>query len=513
MTNNYELLIERLAELELSLEDSGWQQLVGNAENEFSREALRKICNLALLFWLKNPLIKRGVSVQAHYVFGQGVSIRAQDEQVNEVIQAFLDDAKNQTELTSHQAMMTKEQELTVYANLFFVFFTNVADGRVRIRIIPFDEIADVITNPEDSKDPWYYKRSWTEQGIDGKTSVRTALYPDWRYRPADKPETVNNITVQWKTPVYHVAVNKLSNMRFGVSEVYAAIDWANSYREFLTDWATITRMLSRFAYKLSTPGGKSGIAAAKTKLSTTYGLADAETNPAPVTGSTFISGTDVKLDPMRIGGANVSAEDGRRLLLMVAAAQGLPETFYGDTSVGTLATAKSLDRPTELQMRNRQTLWADVFDAILAYVIEQSVRAPGGTLKGAVVEDDDGTPVVTLDQVPDESTGKMTERDATVTISFPSILEHDVAASVTAIVQAATLGGGTLAGTIDQENVSRMLLTALGDPDVDATLDAMYPEETETPEGETPTTEVRMVKAAKQLREAMCEFVERRNA
>ena len=505
MIDNYELLTERLAALELSLEDTGWLRLGGDSDREFSREALRQICSLALLNWLKNPLIKRGVSVQAHYVFGQGVSIRAEDEEVNAVVQTFLDDAKNQTELTSHQAMMTKEQELTVYANLFFCFFTNKGTGRVRVRTIAFDEISEVVANPEDSKDPWFYKRTWTEQGLTGQLATKTALYPDWRYRPKSKPSSINGMAVHWETPVYHVAVNKLSAMRFGVSEVYAAIDWAKAYKSFLEDWATLTRAYSRFAYKLSTPGGSAGIAAAKTKLASTYGMGG-ETNPAPVTGSTFISSPEVHLDPVRIGGANVSAEDGRRMLLMVAAAQGLPETFYGDASVGTLATARSLDRPTELQMRNRQTLWADVLGAIIAYVIEQAVRAR--VLKGTITEEDDGTPMITFEQVADPVTGEMGERDAGVNVTFPSILEHDVVANVGAIVQAATLGGaGILAGTLELKDVSRMLLTALGEPDVDATLDAMYPTEQE---GEAPATEARMVVAARKLREAMTEFVER---
>jgi len=491
LVDNFELLLERLPALEFQLEDQGWQRLTGDTSREFSRDALTTICELALLGWLKNPLVKRGVSVQSHYVFGQGISIRAADEEVNAVVQGFLDDAKNQTELTSHQAMMTKEQELAVYANLFFVFFTDRASGRVRVRTIPFDEVPDIICNPEDSKDAWFYKRSWSEQELSGTATAKTALYPDWRYRPKAKPKTIGTSAVQWDTPVYHVAVNKLSTMRFGVSEVYAAIDWAKAYKSFLEDWATITRAYSRFAYRLTVPGGKVGIAAAKTKLATTYGSSSSEMNPPPVTGATFIGGQDVKLDPLRIGGANVSAEDGRRLLLMVAAAQGLPESFYGDVSVGTLATAKSLDRPTELQMRNRQILWADVFSAILGYVVEQAVRA--GTLKGTIEEEDDGTPIVTLAE----------ERDASIHVTFPPILEHDVQASVQAIVQAATLGGaGVSAGTIpDMKVLSRMLLTALGEPDVDGALEAMFPE------GEAGTTEARMVNAARQLRESLREF------
>jgi len=210
----------------------------------------------------------------------------------------------------------------------------------------------------------------------------------------------------------------------------------------------------------------------------------------------------------VRTAGATTSAEDGRRLLLMVAASMGLPESFFGDVSVGTLATARSLDRPTELKMRSRQTLWADVIEDILAYVVEWAVRAPNGDLKGSIQEEEDGTPAVYLSPVEDPLTGELVERDMTISVTFPSILEHDVAASVDAIVKAGTLGAaGMAAGTIDMRTLSRMLLSALGEQDVDALLDVIYPPEDE--EGEEPTPEAAtMVEAVRELREAIAGFV-----
>src|SRR5690606_19652667 len=116
---------------------------------------------------------------------------------------------------------------------------------------------------------------------------------------------------------------------------------------------------------------------AAKTKLASSSSGDGTITNPAPVVGSTFISGAGVKLEAVKTSGATVSAEDGRRIMLMVAAAMNLPETFYGDASVGSLATAKSLDRPTELAIKDRQSLWIDVLNAIHDFVLFWQVKAP----------------------------------------------------------------------------------------------------------------------------------------
>lgn len=512
-------LVERMAQLELALEDQEYRRLTWQATQEFSRDGLREICELARVMWLKNPLIGRGVDVAANYVFGQGVNIHARAKPVDQVVQAFLADPRNRAELTSQQAMMIKDQELRVTANLFFVFFTQPVTGRVRVRTIPFDEIDDVIANPDDAKEAWFYRRTWTTAAVDlttgtSLTKTLTAYYPDWRYRPKTKLKSLGGQPVYWDTPVYHVKVNCLSDMRFGVSEIYAAIDWARAYKEFLEDWATIVRAYSRFAWQLTTKGGRAGVQAAKTKLASTLGgaaLGGTETNPPPVTGSVFIGQADTKIEPLRTAGATTSAEDGRRLLLMVAAATGLPESFFGDVSVGSLATAKSLDRPTELKFKARQTLWAEIFTEILSYVIERSVRAPQGALQGTARVDDD-TVIITL--APDPATGE--PLDASIDVDFPPILEHDPDARINSIVTAATLAGRPLAGTLDMRTVARLLLTALGEDDVDALLTDLFPEpETAAigPEGveaETPTSETLMVEAVRQLREAVTQFVER---
>lgn len=477
-------LQETLAELEMALDSEGWLRVGYGADKEFSRSSLTTIAHLSRLYYLKNPLVRRAVDTTAAYVFGQGVEFNAESEAVNDVLQAFLDDRRNQAEMFGHQAMLLKECELTLFGNLFFCFFTDRQAGRVVLRTLPMDDVTEIITDPEDAKCPWFYRREWTETDMDaqGATSYATkkAYYPDWCYRPTEKPASIAGIEIRWDSPVYHVKVGGLPDMRFGVSEVYPALDWAKAYTKFLEDWATITRAYSRFAWQLKVPSAAQ-IVPAKAKLNTTVTDDASETNPPPVTGSTFIAGPGADMQPIRTAGATVSMEDGRRLMLMVAATVGLPESFFGDVSVGTLATARSLDRPTELKMRNRQSLWEGIFTDIFWYVMEQAVRA--GALLGTAIDDEDGVPVLDLGM---DAEGKPV--DNTVHVVFPPVLEHDVAASVAAIVQSATLGGaGVLAGTIDQETVSRMLLTALGERDIDATLEAMYPE---VPEGEPAATE-----------------------
>lgn len=482
-------MTERLGQLELDLEDMDWIRLSIDGEREFSNAGLAKIVMLARLAYLKNPLINSAVSVQAHYVWGQGVAIGAHPTVVDEVVQRFLDHPKNQVELTSHVARVMKEIQLALTSNLFFVLFTNASSGRVLVRSIPVDEIlaGDIICNPDDRKEPWYYKRVWTQRGLNLETGERpteskTAYYPDWRYTPtlADRPASIGDNPVIWEQPIMHVKVGGLDDMRFGVPEVYSALDWARAVREDLERYAVLRASLARFAWSLSTKGGPAGVAAAKAKLGSTLGAPGSETNPPPVAGSMFISQNPDALKPIQTAGMAPSPDDGRRLGLMVSAGTGIPETMlFGDADVGNLATSKTLDRPTELKMIDRQTLWNDVWTDLLEYVCLQSARAPSGALNGVatITVDEDGIETLEVSET-NEATGK--DVVFGIDVDFPPILERDVKDRIAAIVTAVTLDDKRPAGTLDKRSAVALILSALGLDDIDELLDAIAPEEGE---------------------------------
>lgn len=506
---NEEVLTERMAELELALEDANWMRLMFENENEFTRDGLRKITDLARVMYIKNPLINRAVLVMALYVWAQGVTVRYKNPVLNKVLQDFWDDEKNRVELTSHQAQMLKQIDYEVEGNIFFVFFTRPSDGRVRVRTLPFDEIAEIVSDPDDAKTTWFYLRRWTEKRLNtatGQSSMkqREAYYPDWKYTPKTKPPKIGSTDVMWDMPVYHVKTGGMSNWKFGVSQVYCAIDWARAYKDFLEDVASLMRAYSRFAWKRITKG-KKAIAAEKAKLATTLasGGTDTETNPPPVTGAMAFLGEGTDLQPMQVRGASISPEDGRRLLLMVAAGVGLPETYFGDVSVGTFATAKTMDRPTELAMKERQTFWTDVFRSIFGYVLLQAMKAADSPIKnlGRIKSVDDGDEI-------EETIVWNSDVNTMLDIDFPPILEKDVQAAVQAVVTALTLNGQQLT-LLDEQTATRLILKAMAEDDVDEIMAELFPEDETVPAGSgqtnSPTqTEAMVREAARKLIETI---------
>ena len=469
--SNNELLQERIAELELALDDVGYERIGdSNFDKQFTKASIDKIAAMARVYWLKNPLVKRAVATQANYVFGQGVDVVAADEDVQTVVDAFMEDSKNRAELTGEQAMLTKETELQVTSNLFFTFFTDPLNGATRVRTIPLSEITRIIYNPDDSKEPWYYYRQWQQPKEPGsqKYEMHQAMYPDINYMPkGGLPKHFNGIEVMALNPVYHVKTNCLSDMEYGVSEIYAAIDWAKAYKDFLEDWYTIVKSLSKFAWKATSKSGATGMAQAKQVLE---GAINGGSNPmnSDLPGQAaqvWMSSDNFDLAPMPKSGATVAVDDGRRALLMVCAATGIYEHYFGDPSTGNLATAKAMEQPMLLMFQERQELWTDVFNTILGYVINQSALKPGGKLRGIMSFNDYG-----------ESYVDMGDTDRSVDVKFPPILQEDVNERIDAIVKSVTLSGQTPANTIDLKTATTQMLTALGE-DTDI-VDKLFPDD-----------------------------------
>jgi len=454
-----EFLSESMADLELALEDRGWLALSMQAAQEFTREGRRRASGLTRILSIQNPLIKRGIAIRTGYIWGQGVSIQANDDDVNDVIQAFLDD--NVRSFSGSQAREELERSLATDGNVYLAAFTSPMFGRVQVRSFDPDEVEDIICNPEDRDDPWFYLRQFTtavvEPGYSGLTrtrmETRRILYPALGYRPLKRPKMIDNVPVQWDAPVLHVSVNRVDGWAFGIGDAYAAIGWARAYKEFLEDWSKLTKSLSRYAWRVtSKTSGTAAKAANEARRANVLGVPNESQ-----AGATAVSAGNT-LEAIPKTGATIDSESGRPLAGMVAAALGVPVTMLladpGQT--GARAVAETLDQPTRLEMEMRRSNWAHQMKRLLDYVIDQSVKAPRGALKGTISRDEYGSEVVTL-------TGDV---DGSINIDWPSLEKTDVKVLVDAIVAA----DGT--DKIPPLTIARLICMALDIENIDEVLE-----------------------------------------
>ncbi len=481
LQSEHEYLEEKIEELER--ESAGWISLSGTSlDITFSREFLTKMARDAWLYWLKNPLITRAVNTKALYTFGLGVTIEGKHPAINDVIQEFIDDKANKAALTSHQAFLERERQLQIEGNLLLAIFEDPPTGRCRIRPLPFEEVTDIYSNPEDRYEPWWYKREC--KGQDGKP--RTLWYKDWSYeekeddqRPEGWAEGDVAMVAEKEVVVYHKSANRPAGSKWGVSEVYAALDWAKAYKEFLENWNSLVKAYAEFAWQIRGKKPK-GFKSVKSKLA-----AGEQDGP----GKVAIMAGDAKMDPIKTAGATTSMDDARRLLLMVCAATGLYEHYFGDPATGNLATATSMEKPMEIMFRDRQTAWESSIEDILQYVINR--RAAVGAkdlpeaLRGAKVKKDImwGRPITTvtlpLDKDNENEDLQQEEINRTILTHFPDFMEAGREERINATIKAATLDGKAVAGTIpEMKEITRRLLQDLGESDIDEKLASWFPEE-----------------------------------
>lgn len=460
-------LQESIVDLERTLEDTGWKTLGIRGEMEFSREGLEKSSSLCRVMAIANPLIKRGLGIRNGYVFGAGYEIRSEDEDVNAVLQEFLDDRSNKRAVFGPMACVENNTALGTDGNLMLVAFADPKTGRVLVRTIAFSEMADIVCNPDDKDDPWLYLREWTTETLqpDGttKTETRRLYYPSLTYRPASRPRTIGGVSVEWGAAVYHIKVNALDGWKWGIGDAYAALPWARLYRDFLGDWAVLMKALSQFAFRASTNNpSKANDLRARLARATTGNLAGG--NPTSA-GATFVSDANTSLEAIPKSGATIDADSGKPLAAMVSAAMGVPVTMLlGDPGVtGARAVAETLDKPTVDEMNGRRNVWSEAFKALCDYAIKASIRAPLGVLKGTIIRDPwDGQEYFTLNG----------DADQTVDVDWPSLEQDDVEARVKAVVDADSTR------KIPPTTVVKLLLQALNVEDVDAVMDEVTNED-----------------------------------
>lgn len=464
-----EVLEESLADAQLAMEDRGWLQLGESTEVFFGTPALTRTRRIARIMVIADPLLRRGVNLRTAYVWGSGCSIAARQEEqaeqdLNAVIQAFLDDSSNEATFTSSQSREELERLLATDGEAFHCLPTSPLTGRVQVRLIPTDEIEDVITNPEDISDPWFYVRLYTAtlvQPGNGSTitteTTQRVLYPAVGYWPKMRPRTINGLEVHWDKPVIHTAVNRPHNGKRGVGDVYAAMPWARGYKDFLEDWAKLVKALSKLAFKATAKGRH----AAQVRGALAARPVDGAGRPTDGVGGTVVMGEGQSIEAIGKSGATIDSGSGRPLAAMVAAALDIPVTMLlADPGVtGARATAETLDKPLELIMTMRRDLHASLIRKVLGYVIDQAVKAPQGPLKGTR----------TVDQVTGREVVRLAnDQDRTIDVSWPDLSSTPVDILMKAIVEA----DGT--GTIPPLTIARLILTALEVEDQDEILDQL---------------------------------------
>lgn len=455
-------------DIELALQNVEWRREINLSWLEFSRWGIQQIILISRLYYIKNPIIRRLIDVSAVYVFARGYEVSSSDDGDNATLKDFFERNKK---VLGQSALVDLERRKFYDGNLFFALFPDSNTGKTSVRMIDATEMMDIITDPDDTDTPWYYRRVWVARTFDIESgSVSTqgqqSYHPAMNFEPVQKPAMINSIPVMWDVPIYHRKCGGVAKWNFGCPMIFPAIDWAKAARRFLEACATVKQALATFAMTVTTKGGQQAIEGLKQQLSTTVGPSAAiwDTNPTPVNAATFVSGPGTELQFMNQSGKGGDPEEVRRFLLMCCMTVGVPETFLADVSTGNLATATTLDRPTELVFLEKQEFWRETLADICTFVLAVASKSPANLLT--------------------EAKRAKNAKPPDVMVTFPAIREGDQAVVINSIAAAMTLNnkGGQVVG-IDEKQGVLLLFRTLGVEDAEAIVEEMYPEKEYDPD------------------------------
>ncbi len=484
---------------ELELNNWEWRREINFGWLEFSRWGIQQIILLSRLYYIKNPIVRRLVDVCAIYVFGRGVEVSSPDKDLNEAIKGFMD--RNQKVL-GQAALTDLERRKDYDGNLFFAFFTNDDTGDTDVRTIDATEMQEIVTDPEDADTELLYKRQYfektfvTQSGL-FETRGKCDWYPSLQYvediaaGKREKVGQVNGEDVLWDIPVHHRKCGTAGKWLFGCPRIYPMLDWAKASRKFLEHCMAVKAALAQIAMTITTKGGQQAIEGIKQQLQSTVATGNSswyEQNPTAVAGSTWASGPGTTLAAFKSQGEGGDPEEVRQYKLMCCMVAGVPETFLADVSTGNLATATTLDRPTELGFKSKQEEWREDLIVIVKFAMRNQIKAPNGKVRETLTARKVDLKVIDIREAKRKRlpNGNWRYIEAAtpdpevmeITVTFPEIREGDVPTLVTACVEAMTLGnkGGQVTG-IDERAGVRHLYQLLGIDKADEITEDQYPE------------------------------------
>jgi len=354
------------AALDLALEDRGWlrQALLGS---EMDLPARENVMPIARRYYRRDPLSKQAVRLWTAYAVGTGHSLTAKGK-AGRILEDLRHDRRNR-DFFSAQGQQKSSNRLLIDGDLFITIW-DTESGFV-FRRFDSKEITEIITNPQDAEEPWFYKRM--VPGAAGSQDKAT-YYRDW----AAPDEAVLKVEgkvrkVEENVVVYHVANDPLR--LWGSSLLESSLDWSRENRKFMQARSAVIQAVARYIYKITNKGSSKALKDLKNRLSTTLTTGTGrESNPTPAAASTWLQNQGLNLELQKQDtGARNATDDADMLMRMFGSGVNLPLHYFADARTGNLATATAMELPLLKGFEMYRQLWTDAYLDMYRYVLERN--------------------------------------------------------------------------------------------------------------------------------------------
>lgn len=335
----------------LKLEDIGWTSLAGiSTDSRYSIEDLHDISERMREWSDTNPLLWRGNEIRCSYLFGNGYKIGTigADTVISVRAQADIDNPLNQAALFSPEALAANEKARYTDGNVFACFTRSTR----RFQIVPFKQIEDAYTNPDDPGEVWFYLRTRSSREFDAiknkfSTVEKSVWIPvDTFDAPADvkRLRKLGDNDIDWDKIIVDSRVNRQIGETWGLPDAFAAAPWAIAYSSYLRDGTKVLAALAEWVWQI------------KPKTRTGGQNVGASVRNSDGPAKTIVS--DMEMSALPKSDA-VDLSTGRPIAAQVAGALGLSVVILlsDPGQSGAFGTAQTLTDPTIRTMLTRREL------------------------------------------------------------------------------------------------------------------------------------------------------------
>ena len=268
-TAGHEMIQEAYADAAralLRLEDIGWSSLTGQStEQRYEIKDLQKMSEKMREWSDTNPLLWRGNEIRCSYLFGNGYKIGTvgADSSISVRAQEDIEDPINQAALFSPEALAANEKARYTDGNLFVCF----DKGSRRFQVVPFKQVEDAYTNPDDPGEVWFYLRTRSAREFDPLKNVfDTVKKSIWI--PVDTFKApvgirglkkLGNHPIDWGKLIVDSRVNRQIGETWGLPDAFAAAPWAIAYSSYLRDGTKVLAALAEWTWQIKSKSAKAG--------------------------------------------------------------------------------------------------------------------------------------------------------------------------------------------------------------------------------------------------------------
>ena len=480
LTNSeHRKLQEGIQELYRELENIGWVNIndTGSNSQEAAQESYEKMVKRSRLAFIKNPLVAQAVNLTTFYTFGAGIQKPKAAEgntEVQDLINKFWDDPDNLLSLTSAEAQLKLSNKFQYDGEIALMLQVDF-DGSVYARVVDPLSIMAIVYSPTDNMRPLYYKRKvrgsveryeYVPDYQNGAAVMALAGDASHMEAQAELLKFGTGDQIRERAFIIHVkANNDVLDMR-GVPEVWRALDWMNSNSKISGDMASFINAQSQYAWEKKIKGTRAQVASAAARIRQNPNQLN---NPSYQAGATIVANDGVENRPIALPSSSATVfETGiRRTLLMVCAAFGIMEHYFGDPQTGNLATTTAMELPMLKKFQAKQKLWESIFQAVLQFQLTTSVAC---------------TVPASLEYNDRRNRAKLSEaddfEDRMIDVDFPPIIDEDISKSAEAYSKAKK------EGLMPVETCRRMFMASAGVNNIDEEMEKEFQEPAPNPFG-----------------------------